>query len=157
MSFFNSVLPNSRPVKTGLFLVLWVIGYISFEVKVPAVTIVVILITWNVESKNIMILITNAPEQQKYFKDHGIGFGKNYFQTVVKQWCLKKQSKSVESAGILFISDICWPFYCAAIVQALVACEEVAITLRLSKLDSNIRSFWHLIKQAEEDSKNTIA
>jgi CDP-diacylglycerol--glycerol-3-phosphate 3-phosphatidyltransferase len=58
---------------------------------------------------------------------------------------------------ILFIFDISWPFYCAAIVQAFVACEEVAITIRLSKLESNIRSYWHLIKQAEEDSKNTIA
>jgi phosphatidylglycerophosphate synthase len=57
---------------------------------------------------------------------------------------------------ILFIFDISWPFVCAAIVQALVACEEVAITLRLSKLESNVRSFWHLIKQAEEESKNTI-
>jgi hypothetical protein len=58
---------------------------------------------------------------------------------------------------ILFIFDISWPFYCAAILQALVACEEVAITLRLSKLESNVRSYWHLIKQTEEDSKNTIA
>jgi CDP-diacylglycerol--glycerol-3-phosphate 3-phosphatidyltransferase len=56
----------------------------------------------------------------------------------------------------LFIFNISWPFGCAAIVQAIVACEEVAITLRLSKLESNVRSFWHLIKQAEEDSKNTI-
>ncbi len=50
----------------------------------------------------------------------------------------------------LFIFDISWPFRCASIVQALVACEEVAITLRLSKLESNIRSFWHLIKLAED-------
>jgi hypothetical protein len=57
---------------------------------------------------------------------------------------------------IKFIFDISWPFVCAAIVQTLVACEEVAITLRLSKLESNVRSFWHLIKQAEEESKNTI-
>ncbi len=56
---------------------------------------------------------------------------------------------------ILFIIDVAWPFWCAVIVQALVACEEVAITLRLSKLESNVRSFWHLTKQAKEDSKNT--
>jgi CDP-diacylglycerol--glycerol-3-phosphate 3-phosphatidyltransferase len=56
----------------------------------------------------------------------------------------------------LFIFDTSWPFHCAVIVQALVACEEIAITLRLSKLESNVRSFWHLIKQAEEDSENTI-
>ncbi|MBW1753976.1 MAG: CDP-alcohol phosphatidyltransferase family protein [Deltaproteobacteria bacterium] len=56
----------------------------------------------------------------------------------------------------LFIFDISWPFRCAAIVQTLVACEEVAITLRLSKLESNVLSFWHLIKRTEEDSNNTI-
>ena len=56
---------------------------------------------------------------------------------------------------ILFIVDIAWPFKCAAIVQALVACEEVAITLRLSKLESNVRSFWHLAKQTKEDLKDT--
>jgi CDP-diacylglycerol--glycerol-3-phosphate 3-phosphatidyltransferase len=56
---------------------------------------------------------------------------------------------------ILFVVDIAWPFKCAAIVQALVACEEVAITLRLSKLESNVRSFWHLTKQSKEDLKDT--
>ena len=56
---------------------------------------------------------------------------------------------------ILFVVDIAWPFRCAAIVQALVACEEVAITLRFSKLESNVRSFWHLTKQAKEDLKDT--
>jgi len=45
---------------------------------------------------------------------------------------------------ILFIFDIPWPFYCAAVLQALVACEEVAITLRLSEPQSNVPSFWHL-------------
>ena len=45
---------------------------------------------------------------------------------------------------ILFIADIAWPFRCAAIAQALVACEEVAITLRLSKPRANVSSFWHL-------------
>ena len=57
---------------------------------------------------------------------------------------------------ILFIFDINWPFHCAAIVQALVACEEIAITLRLLKLESNIRSFLYLIKHAKEDSKNKV-
>ena len=56
---------------------------------------------------------------------------------------------------ILFVVDIAWPFKCAAIVQALVAYEEVAITLRLSKLESNVRSFWHLTKQSKEDLKDT--
>jgi CDP-diacylglycerol--glycerol-3-phosphate 3-phosphatidyltransferase len=72
-------------------------------------------------------------------------------------WAAKTAAVLMSSAVfILFIVDIAWPFRCAAIVQALVACEEVAITLRLSKLESNVRSFWHLTKQAEEDSKNKI-
>ena len=44
---------------------------------------------------------------------------------------------------ILFILDISWPFHCAAVLQALVACEEVAITLRLSQPRTNVPSFWH--------------
>jgi CDP-diacylglycerol--glycerol-3-phosphate 3-phosphatidyltransferase len=47
---------------------------------------------------------------------------------------------------ILFITDISWPFRCAALFQALVACEEVAITMQLSELQSNVRSLWHVIQ-----------
>jgi uncharacterized membrane protein AbrB (regulator of aidB expression) len=45
---------------------------------------------------------------------------------------------------LLFIADIAWPFRCAVIAQAIVACEEVAITLRLSEPRSNVPSYWHL-------------
>ena len=48
------------------------------------------------------------------------------------------------SVLILFVADIPWPFRCAAIFQSLVACEEIAITLRLSEPQTNVPSYWHL-------------
>ena len=44
----------------------------------------------------------------------------------------------------LFMFDVTRPFHCAAAIQALVACEEVAITLRLSETRSNVSSYWHV-------------
>jgi CDP-diacylglycerol--glycerol-3-phosphate 3-phosphatidyltransferase len=45
---------------------------------------------------------------------------------------------------ILFVADMPWPFRCAAAAQAAVACEEIAITLRLSEPRTNVPSYWHL-------------
>ncbi len=45
---------------------------------------------------------------------------------------------------LLFIADIAWPFRCAAVLLGLSACEEIAITLRLPELRSNVRSYWHV-------------
>ncbi|MDH3559688.1 MAG: CDP-alcohol phosphatidyltransferase family protein [Gammaproteobacteria bacterium] len=47
----------------------------------------------------------------------------------------------------LFIADIAWPFRCAVILLCLSACEELAITLRLPRLRSNVRSYWHVAHQ----------
>ena len=44
---------------------------------------------------------------------------------------------------ILFIAGIAWPFRCAALVQALEACEEVLITIQLPALQGNVHSLWH--------------
>jgi phosphatidylglycerophosphate synthase len=49
------------------------------------------------------------------------------------------------SAMVLFIFDISWPFRIAAVFQALVASEEIAITLKLSELQNNVPSLWHVI------------
>jgi CDP-diacylglycerol--glycerol-3-phosphate 3-phosphatidyltransferase len=54
---------------------------------------------------------------------------------------------------ILFVTGINWPFRCAAVVQAIVACEEVLITIKLSELQGNVHSLWH-IKTIQ--SKNII-
>ena len=56
---------------------------------------------------------------------------------------------------ILLIMDIAWPFRCAAIFQAFVACESIAITLQLQKLQNNVRSYWHLTMQTKEILKDT--
>jgi CDP-diacylglycerol--glycerol-3-phosphate 3-phosphatidyltransferase len=47
----------------------------------------------------------------------------------------------------LFMSDIAWPFRFAAVLLGLSACEEIAITLWLPELRSNVRSVWHVIRQ----------
>ena len=47
----------------------------------------------------------------------------------------------------LFIADIAWPFRIAAVALGLSACEELAITLRLPHLRSNVRSYWHAVRQ----------
>lgn len=49
---------------------------------------------------------------------------------------------------LLFMADIAWPFRCAAVFQALVACEEVAITFLLSEWRGNVPSLWHATKWA---------
>jgi len=50
---------------------------------------------------------------------------------------------------LLFIADIAWPFRLAVIFQIFVAGEEIAITLLLPKLQSNVRSLWQVIKQKQ--------
>ena len=49
---------------------------------------------------------------------------------------------------ILFIFDISRPFHCAAILQALVACEEIAMTLMLPEWHGNVPSFLHATRLA---------
>ncbi|UCC57297.1 MAG: CDP-alcohol phosphatidyltransferase family protein [Gammaproteobacteria bacterium] len=55
---------------------------------------------------------------------------------------------------LLIIADIAWPFRCAAVLLFLSACEEIAITLRLPELRSNVRSYWHIIRQDGETKDN---
>ena len=47
---------------------------------------------------------------------------------------------------ILFITAFAWPFRCAAVIQALVAVEEVLITIRLPQLQGNVQSLWHVMR-----------
>lgn len=44
----------------------------------------------------------------------------------------------------LFLTEFAWIFRFAAIFQAIVACEEILITIRLPQLQSNVKSIWHL-------------
>lgn len=50
----------------------------------------------------------------------------------------------------LFTIENPWPFRCAAVFQALVACEEILITLRLSQLQENVKSLWHVHRAASK-------
>jgi CDP-diacylglycerol--glycerol-3-phosphate 3-phosphatidyltransferase len=53
---------------------------------------------------------------------------------------------------ILFIFDISRPFHFAAILQALVACEEIAITFLLFEWHGNVPSLWHASRLVRKDS-----
>lgn len=53
---------------------------------------------------------------------------------------------------ILFIFDISRPFHFAAILQALVACEESAITFLLFEWHGNVPSLWHASRLVRKDS-----
>ena len=45
---------------------------------------------------------------------------------------------------LLFLTDLNIVFRIASIFQAFVALEEIAITVQLSELKSNVKSIWHL-------------
>lgn len=55
----------------------------------------------------------------------------------------------------LLMIDISLPFRCATLVQALVACEEVAITLELKELKSNVKSIWHVKQSISKNQRDT--
>ena len=55
------------------------------------------------------------------------------------------------SALLLFIADIAWPFRIAAIFQALVAGEEIAIIFFLSEWRGNVPSLWHARRWMKEN------
>ncbi len=46
---------------------------------------------------------------------------------------------------ILFLFNIAWPFQLAVLLSLLAAAEEIAITLYLTELRSDVRSLWKLI------------
>jgi CDP-diacylglycerol--glycerol-3-phosphate 3-phosphatidyltransferase len=52
---------------------------------------------------------------------------------------------------MLFLWDIPWPFRCVAVLQVIEACEEIAITLSLSQRETNIPTYWHLIRRRQKD------
>ena len=58
------------------------------------------------------------------------------------------------SVIILFTADIAGFFRVAAILQVLVACEEIAITIRLSEWQCNVPSFLHASNFYKKRLKN---
>ena len=47
---------------------------------------------------------------------------------------------------LLFLFDIPWPFRIVSFICLLAAIEEIAITCYLSKLHSNVRSLWNVMR-----------
>lgn len=79
------------------------------------------------------------------------GFVKFRKLTSYHTWAAKAAAVLMSVAiFLLFVADLSWPFHCTAIVQALAACEEIAITIRFSKVQSNVRSFWHLNRKTRK-------
>ncbi len=63
-------------------------------------------------------------------------------------WGVKIAAASIGlSLYPLFLVDIAWPFHIAVFIYVLAAIEELAITLTLKKLKSNVRTIWHVLQQ----------
>ncbi|MDC9726064.1 MAG: CDP-alcohol phosphatidyltransferase family protein [Gammaproteobacteria bacterium] len=79
-----------------------------------------------------------------------IGMIKFHAFTSYHTWLVKVAVVSIGLAFfILFIFDIAWPFQIATIICVLAAIEEIAITLYLTEIRSDIRSLWHVIHDRE--------
>ena len=52
---------------------------------------------------------------------------------------------------LMFLTEFTWIFRIAAIFQVVVACEEVLITIQLPRLQSNVKSFWHVCHSRIKD------
>ena len=77
-----------------------------------------------------------------------MGFMKFHALTTYHTWLVKMAVVLLGvSFFILFIFDIAWPFHIAAFICLFAAIEEFAITFYLNELQSNVRTFWHLIRQ----------
>lgn len=77
-----------------------------------------------------------------------IGFFKFKRLTSYHTWLAKLSTVIMGPAiFILFIFDTTWPFWIAAIIQALSGIEEVLITLYLTKPQDNVQTLWHVRKQ----------
>jgi len=63
-------------------------------------------------------------------------------------WGVKVAAVSIGvSLYPLFLTDIAWPLRLSVFIYALAAIEEVAITLCLDKLQSNVGTIWHVLRQ----------
>jgi CDP-diacylglycerol--glycerol-3-phosphate 3-phosphatidyltransferase len=46
----------------------------------------------------------------------------------------------------LLIADLAWPFRAAVLLLCLSAIEEITITMHLGEARSNVRSYWHVVR-----------
>ncbi|OUR64535.1 CDP-alcohol phosphatidyltransferase [Methylophaga sp. 42_25_T18] len=76
-----------------------------------------------------------------------IGFIKFHTLTSYHTWLVKLAVVLLGlSFFILFIFDLAWPFHVAALVCALAAIEEIAISFSSDEIQSDIPSLWHLLR-----------
>ncbi len=79
-----------------------------------------------------------------YLVPIAIGLAKFRRLTSYHTWAAKLSAVIMSiSVLLLFLTDIAWPFRCAAVFQVLEAVEEIAITLVMPKWESNIPTLWH--------------
>ncbi|MCW8827172.1 MAG: CDP-alcohol phosphatidyltransferase family protein [Gammaproteobacteria bacterium] len=60
----------------------------------------------------------------------------------------------VPAIYLLFLEITPWPFRIAAMIQLLMALEEIAITLYLKDLESNVKTLWHLIRKHKTQTES---
>jgi CDP-diacylglycerol--glycerol-3-phosphate 3-phosphatidyltransferase len=83
------------------------------------------------------------------------GFLKYRWLTSYHTWGAKFASALIIiGALLLVIFGMVWPFRTAAIVLALSAVEEMAITITLAKWQSNVPSVWHAIQFTRQQNTN---
>lgn len=81
-----------------------------------------------------------------------IGYAKFHRLTSYHTWAAKLSAVIISvSALLLFLTDTAWPFRIAAVFQAIEALEEIAITLTIPEMRSNIPSLWHARRIVEKD------
>lgn len=82
-----------------------------------------------------------------------IGFIKFKQLTSYHTWMAKTSTVLMGPAVfVLFIFNISWPFWIAAIVQTLSAIEEIVISLTLAEPKENVCTFWHVRKQQVDET-----
>jgi len=85
-----------------------------------------------------------------------IGFIKFRRLTSYHTWAAKTATIIMGPAVfILFIFDMAWPFWIAAVIQTLSAIEEIAITLLLDEPKENVCSFWHVKREKQSETVNS--
>jgi len=101
------------------------------------------------EASYVIIMITS------YITPIVFGFLKYGWLTSYHTWGAKLASVLV-SVGILLLLALGmeWPFRVAAMVLALSALEEMAITFTLREWQSNVPSFWHAIQFTRQQNAN---
>lgn len=58
----------------------------------------------------------------------------------------------VPAIYLLFLEITPWPFRIAAMIQLIMAIEELSITFYLKELESNVKSIWHLINRHKKSN-----